>query len=191
MRKIFITIVLCIASSVSFAKDKIIWKDALVTQYEIVDTNFITFLDSCYDIASKESWWNIASDIRITTSQLMYDRSYHKDTLWCFIFPGTISHSTPTKGLQTMLSLQLVEECISLGNPNGGIILYKGKKIYLDENQITMNQIFKPTTESIQIRYYEIIPTQQPSNTIPPPPIIDDSALDYIHEIGSYYFTFQ
>ena len=28
MRKIFITIVLCIASSVSFAKDKIIWKDA-------------------------------------------------------------------------------------------------------------------------------------------------------------------
>ena len=190
MRKIFITIVLCIASSVSFAKDKIIWKDALVTQYEIVDTNFITFLDSCYDIASKESWWNIASDIRITTSQLMYDRSYHKDTLWYFIFPGTISHSTPKKGLQTMLSLQLVEECLSLGKPSG-IILYKGKKIYLDENQVTMNQIFRPTAESVQIKYYVIVPAPQQTKTIPPPPIIDDSALDYIHEIGSYYFTFQ
>lgn len=190
MRKIFITIVLCIASSVSFAKDKIIWKDALVTQYEIVDTNFITFLDSCYDIASKESWWSIASDIQITTSQLMYDSS-HKDSLWYFIIPRTISHSTPTKGLRTRFYLQLVEECISLGNPNGGIILYKGKKIYLDENQITMNQIFKPTTESIQIRYYEIVPTQQPSNTIPPPPAIDDRELYYMHEMGSYYFTFQ
>ena len=113
--------ILCLASSVSFAKDKIIWKDALVTQYEIVDTNFITFLDSCYDIASKESWWNIASDIQITTSQLMYDSS-HKDSLWHFIIPRTISHSTPTKGLRTSFYLQLVEECISLGNPNGGII---------------------------------------------------------------------
>ena len=185
MRKIFITIVLCVVSSVSFAKDEIIWKDALVTQYEIVDTNFITFLDSCYDIASKESWWNIASDIQITTSQLMYDRSYHKDTLWYFI-----SHSTPTKGLQTMLSLQLVEECISLGKPSG-IILYKGKKIYLDENQVTMNQIFRPTAESVQIKYYVIVPAPQQSKTIPPPPIIDDSALDYIHEIGSYYFIYQ
>jgi hypothetical protein len=115
MRKIFITIVLCIASSVSFAKDKIIWKEALVTQYEIVDTNFITFLDSCYDIASKESWWNIASDIEVITSQRMYNSSY-KDSLWYFIFPGTISHSTPKKGLQTMLSLQLVEECLSWVN---------------------------------------------------------------------------
>ena len=190
MRKILIMTILCLASSVSFAKDKIIWKDALVTQYEIVDTNFITFLDSCYDIASKESWWNIASDIRITTSQLMYNSSY-KDSLWYFIFPGTISHSTPTKGLQTMLSLQFVEECISLGNPNGGIILYKGKKIYLDENQITMSQIFKPTAESVQIRYYVIVPAPQKSKTIPPPPPIDDSGLDYIHEMGFYYFIYQ
>ena len=190
MRKIFITIVLCIASSVSFAKDKIIWKDALVTQYEIVDTNFVNFLDSCYDIASKESWWNIASDIDVVTSQRMYDSSYHKDTLWYFIFPGTISHSTPTKGFQTMLSLQLVEECISLGKPSG-IILHKGKKIHLDENQVTMNQIFRPTAESIQVRYYKVVPNQRQSNTIPPPPIIDDSELDYIHEIGSYFFIYQ
>ena len=189
MRKILIMTILCLASSVSFAKDKIIWKDALVTQYEIVDTNFITFLDSCYDIASKESWWNIASDIQITTSQLMYNRSY-KDSLWYFIFPETISHSIPTKGLQTMLSLQLVEECISLGKPSG-IILYKGKKIYLDENQVTMNQIFRPTAESVQIRYYVIVPAPQKSKTIPPPPIIDDSALDYIHEMGSYFFIYQ
>ena len=189
MRKILIMTILCIASSVSFAKDKIIWKDALVTQYEIVDTNFITFLDSCYDIASKESWWNIASDIEVVTSQRMYNSSF-KDSLWYFIYPGTISHSTPKKGLQTMLLLQLVEECISLGKPSG-IILYKGKKIHLDEHQITMNQIFKPTTESIQIRYYEIVPTQQPSNTIPPPPAIDDRELYYMHEMGSYYFTFQ
>ena len=187
MRKIFITIVLCIASSVSFAKDKIIWKDALVTQYEIVDTNFITFLDSCYDIASKKSWWNIASDIQVTTSQRMYNSSYHKDTLWCFIYPGTIS---PKKGLQTMLSIQLVEECLSLGKPSG-IILYKGKKIYLDENQVTMNQIFRPTAESVQIKYYVIVPAPQQSKTIPPPPIIDDSALDYMHEMGSYFFIYQ
>jgi hypothetical protein len=177
--------ILCIASSVSFAKDKIIWKDALVTQYEIVDTNFVNFLDSCYDIASKESWWNIASDIDVVTSQRMYDSSYHKDTLWCFIY-----NSTPKKGLQTMLSLQLVEECLSLGKPSG-IILYKGKKIYLDENQVTMNQIFRPTAESVQIKYYVIVPAPQQTKTIPPPPIIDDSALDYIHEMGSYYFTFQ
>ena len=189
MRKIFITIVLCIASSVSFAKDKIIWKNALVTQYEIVDTNFITFLDSCYDIASKESWWNIASDIEVVTSQRMYNSSF-KDSLWYFIYPGTISHSTPTKGLQTMLLLQLVEECISLGKPSG-IILHKGKKIHLDENQVTMNQIFKATAESIQVRYYKIVPNQRQSNTIPPPPIIDDSELDYIHEIGSYFFIYQ
>ena len=189
MRKIFITIVLCIASSVSFAKDKIIWKDALVTQYEIVDTNFITFLDSCYDIASKESWWNIASNIEVVTCQRMYNSSY-KDSLWYFIFPGTISHSTPTKGFQTMLSLELVEECISLGKPSG-IILYKGKKIYLDENQVTMNQIFRSTAESVQIRYYVIVPAPQKSKTIPPPPIIDDRALDYIHEMGSYSFIYQ
>ena len=189
MRKIFITIVLCIASSVSFAKDKIIWKDALVTQYEIVDTNFITFLDSCYDIASKESWWNIASDIEVITSQRMYNSSY-KDSLWYFIFPGTISHSTPTKGFQTMLSLELVEECISLGKPSG-IILYKGKKIHLDENQVTMNQIFKATAESVQIKYYVIVPAPKKSKTIPPPPIIDDSALDYMHEMGSYFFIYQ
>ena len=180
MRKIFIIIVLCIASSVSFAKDKIIWKDALVTQYEIVDTNFINFLDSCYDIASKESWWNIASDICITTFQLMYESS-----LWHCVFP-----KTPTKGLRTRFYLQLVEECISLGKPSG-IILYKGKKIHLDEHQITMNQIFKPTTESIQIKYYEIVPTPQQSNTVPPPPAIDDRELYYMHEMGSYYFTFQ
>lgn len=190
MRKIFITIVLCIASSVSFAKDKIIWKDALVTQYEIVDTNFINFLDSCYDIASKESWWNIASDIQVITSQRMYESSYYKDSLWYFIFPGTISHSTPTKGFQTMLSLELVEECISLGKPSG-IILYKGKKIYLDENQVTMDQIFRPTAESVQIRYYVIVPAPQQSKTIPPPPAIDDRELYYRHEMGSYYFTFQ
>jgi hypothetical protein len=115
----------------------------------------------------------------------MYDSSYHKDTLWCFIY-----NSTPKKGLQTMLSLQLVEECLSLGKPSG-IILYKGKKIYLDENQVTMNQIFRPTAESVQIKYYVIVPAPQKSKTIPPPPIIDDSELDYMHEMGSYYFTFQ
>ena len=185
MRKIFIIIVLCIASSVSFAKDKIIWKDALVTQYEIVDTNFITFLDSCYDITSKESWWNIASDIRITTFQLMYESS-HKDSLWHCIFP-----KIPTKNLRTQFYLQLVEECISLLGKPSGIILYKGKKIHLDEHQITMNQIFKPTTESIQIKYYEIVPTPQQSNTVPPPPAIDDRELYYMHEIGSYFFIYQ
>lgn len=185
MRKILIMTILCLASSVSFAKDKIIWKDALVTQYEIVDTNFITFLDSCYDIASKESWWNIASDICITTFQLMYHNS-HKDSLWHCIFP-----KTPTKNLRTQFYLQLVEECISsLGKPSG-IILYKGKKIHLDEHQITMNQIFKPTTESIQIKYYEIVPTPQQSKTIPPPPAIDDRELYYMHEMGSYFFIYQ
>ena len=184
MRKILIMTIVCLASSVSFAKDKIIWKDALVTQYEIVDTNFIIFLDSCYDIASKESCWNIASDIRITTFQLMYNRS-HKDSLWHCIFP-----KTPTKNLRTQFYLQLVEECISLGKPSG-IILYKGKKIHLDEHQITMNQIFRPTTESIQIKYYEIVPTPQQSKTIPPPPAIDDRELYYMHEMGSYFFIYQ
>ena len=89
-----------------------------------------------------------------------------------------------------MLSINLVEECLSLGKPSG-IILYKGKKIHLDENQVTMNQIFKATAESVQIKYYVIVPAPKKSKTIPPLPIIDDSELDYIHEIGSYFFIYQ
>jgi hypothetical protein len=54
-----------------------------------------------------------------------------------------------------------------------------------------MNQIFKPTTESVQIRYYVIVPAPQQSKTIPPPPAIDDRELYYMHEIGSYYFIYQ
>ena len=79
----FVLVVCILCTSFLSANDKIIWKEVQVPVYEIVDTNFIAFLDSCYAVASQRTWWDSAQVIDIYVSQLIeYDRMGDVQAIW-------------------------------------------------------------------------------------------------------------
>ena len=185
----FVLVVCILCTSFLSANDKIIWKEVQVPVYEIVDTNFIAFLDSCYAVASQRTWWDSAQVIDIYVSQLIEDDTY--GTVWGHVHPRAIWNNTLIQGNSVQLYLTLLNEDHFLPNAPCGIIPLKNKWLHLDENLVQVKQLFKPTGETITYKDHEYIREKQDPNVIPPIPIIDDTELDYMYEFGTYQFDYQ
>ena len=180
----FVLVVCILCTSFLSANDKIIWKEVQVPVYEIVDTNFIAFLDSCYAVASQRTWWDSAQVIDIYVSQLLEYDTY--GTVWCYI-----GNNTLIQGNSVQLHLTLLNDDYFLPNTPCGIIPLKDKWLHLDANLVQVKQLFKPTGETITYKDHEYIREKQDPNVIPPIPIIDDTELDYMYEFGTYQFDYQ
>ena len=180
----FVLVVCILCTSFLSANDKIIWKEVQVPVYEIVDTNFIAFLDSCYAVASQRTWWDSAQVIDIDVSQLIEDDRW--GTVWCYI-----GNNTLIQGNSVQLHLTLLNDDHFLPNAPCGIIPLKDKWLHLDENLVQAKQLFKPTGETITYKDHEYIIEKQDPNVIPPPPAIDDTELDYMYEFGTYQFDYH
>lgn len=185
----FVLVVCILCTSFLSANDKIIWKEVQVPVYEIVDTNFIAFLDSCYAVASQRTWWDSAQVIDIDVSQLLeYERW---GTVWGHVNPRAIENNTLIQGNSVLLNLTLLNDDYFLPNAPCGIIPLKDKWLHLDANLVQVKQLFKPTGETITHKDHEYIIEKQDPNVIPPIPIIDDTELDYMYEFGTYQFDYQ
>ena len=185
----FVLVVCILCTSFLSANYKIIWKEVQVPVYEIVDTNFIAFLDSCYAVASQRTWWDSAQVIDIDVSQLLeYERW---GTVWCHINPRAIENNTLIQGNSVQLNLTLLNDDYFLPNAPCGIIPLKDKWLHLDANLVQVKQLFKPTGETITYKDHEYIREKQDPNVIPPPPAIDDTEFDYMYEFETYQFDYQ
>ena len=180
----FVLVVCILCTSFLSANYKIIWKEVQVPVYEIVDTNFIAFLDSCYAVASQRTWWDSAQVIDIYVSQLIEYDTY--GTLWCYI-----GNNTLIQGNSVQLNLTLLNDDHFLPNAPCGIIPLKDKWLHLDANLVQVKQLFKPTGKTITYKDHEYIIEKQDPNVIPPPPAIDDTALDFMYDFGTYQFDYQ
>ena len=185
----FVLVVCILCTSFLSANDKIIWKEVQVPVYEIVDTNFIAFLDSCYTVASQRTWWDSAQVIDIDVSQLLEDERW--GTVWGHVNPRAIENNTLIQGNSVLLNLTLLNDDYFLPNAPCGIIPLKDKWLHLDANLVQVKQLFKPTGETITYKDHEYIREKQDPNVIPPVPIIDDTELDYMYEFGTYQFDYQ
>lgn len=185
----FVLVVCILGTSFLSANDKIIWKEVQVPVYEIVDTNFIAFLDSCYAVASQRTWWDSAQVIDIYVSQLIEDDTY--GTLWGYVHPRAIWNNTLIQGNSVQLNLTLLNDDHFLPNAPCGIIPLKDKWLHLDANLVQVKQLFKPTGETITHKDHEYIIEKQDPNVIPPIPAIDDTELNYMYEFGTYQFDYQ
>ena len=185
----FVLVVCILCTSFLSANDKIIWKEVQVPVYEIVDTNFIAFLDSCYAVASQRTWWDSAQVIDIDVSQLLEDERW--GTVWGHVNPRAIENNTLIQGNSVLLNLTLLNDDYFLPNAPCGIIPLKDKWLHLDANLVQVKQLFKPTGETITYKDHEYIREKQDPNVIPPIPIIDDTELDYMYEFGTYQFDYQ
>jgi len=191
----FVLVVCILCTSFLSANDKIIWKEVQVPVYEIVDTNFIALLDSCYAVASQRTWWDSAQVIDINVFQLIEDDTY--GTVWGHVHPRRIWNNTLIQGNSVQLNLTLLNDDHFLPNAPCGIIPLKDKWLHLDENLVQVKQLFKPTGETITYKDHEYIIEKQDPNVIPPIPaieiieIIDDTELYYMYEFGTYQFDYQ
>ena len=185
----FVLVVCILCTSFLSANDKIIWKEVQVPVYEIVDTNFIAFLDSCYAVASQRTWWDSAQVIDINVSQLVEVDTY--GTVWGYVHPRSIWNNTLIQGNSVQLNLTLLNDDYFLPDAPCGIIPLKDKWLHLDENLVQVKQLFKPTGETITYKDHEYIREKQDPNVIPPPPAIDDTELNYMYEFGTYQFDYQ
>ena len=185
----FVLVVCILCTNFLSANYKIIWKEVQVPVYEIVDTNFIAFLDSCYAVASQRTWWDSAQVIDIYVSQLIEDDTY--GTLWGHVHPRGMWNNTLIQGNSVQLHLTLLNDDHFLPNAPCGIIPLKDKWLHLDANLVQVKQLFKPTGETITYKDHEYIREKQDPNVIPPPPAIDDTVFDYMYEFGTYQFDYQ
>ena len=185
----FVLVVCILCTSFLSANDKIIWKEVQVPVYEIVDTNFIAFLDSCYAVASQRIWWDSAQVIDINVSQLVEVDTY--GTVWGYVDPRGMWNNTLIQGNSVRLNLTLLNDNYFLPDAPCGIIPLKDKWLHLDENLVQVKQLFKPTGETITYKDHEYIREKQDPNVIPPIPIIDDTCFDYMYEFGTYQFDYQ
>lgn len=185
----FVLVVCILCTSFLSANYKIIWKEVQVPVYEIVDTNFIAFLDSCYAVASQRTWWDSAQVIDINVFQLLEDDRW--GTVWGHVAPRAIRNNTLIQGNSVQLNLTLLNDDYFLPNAPCGIIPLKDKWLHLDENLVQVKQLFKPTGETITYKDHEYIREKQDPNVIPPPPAIDDTVFDYMYEFGTYQFDYQ
>ena len=194
----FVLVVCILCTSFLSANDKIIWKEVQVPVYEIVDTNFIAFLDSCYAVASQRTWWDSAQVIDINVFQLLEDDRWRWGTLWGHVDPRAIRNNTLIQGNSVQLHLTLLNDDHFLPNAPCGIIPLKDKWLHLDANLVQVKQLFKPTGETITYKDHEYIIEKQDPNVILKEkqdpnviPIIDDSELNYMYEFGTYQFDYQ
>ena len=187
----FVLVVCILCTSFLSANDKIIWKEVQVPVYEIVDTNFIAFLDSCYAVASQRTWWDSAQVIHINVFQLLEDDRWRWGTLWGHVDPRAIRNNTLIQGNSVQLHLTLLNDDYFLPDAPCGIIPLKDKWLHLDENLVQVKQLFKPTGQTITYKDHEYIREKQDPNVIPPPPAIDDTEFDYMYEFGTYQFDYQ
>jgi hypothetical protein len=118
------------------AQEQLRWKNVEVPQYEIVDNNFLHFLDSCYNKYSKMPWW---------------DKVY---SLEGYIYKSTEDGTgcTPVNDDLLYFYIESVEpeEDYADFTPEG-VVLYREKMLFLDEEEINLSCAFRSLDTIISI----------------------------------------
>ena len=165
--KLLIIFSICI--SMLHAQEQLRWKHVEVPQYEIVDNNFLHFLDSGYYKYSKMPWWDKVCSL----GGYIYKTT--EDGTGC----------TPVNDNQLYFYIESVEadENYADFTPDG-VVLYREKMLFLDEEEINLSRAFRSldTIISIPIAWnvdqYDIIT----GNPFP----IEDGGI--IRSFGTYVF---
>ena len=129
-------IIFSICVSMLHAQEQLRWKNVEVPQYEIVDNNFLHFLDSCYNKYSKMPWW---------------DKVY---SLEGYIYKSTEDGTgcTPVNDDLLYFYIESVEpeEDYADFTPEG-VVLYREKMLFLDEEEINLSCAFRSLDTIISI----------------------------------------
>lgn len=118
------------------AQEQLQWKNVDVLLYEIVDDEFMHFIDSCYKQYSKMPWW---------------DKVY---SLGGYIYKSTEDGTgcTPVNDNLLYFYIESVE-------PDGnyadfipdGVVLYREKMLFLDKEEINLSRAFRSLDTIISI----------------------------------------
>lgn len=118
------------------AQEQLRWKNVEVPQYEIVDNNFLHFLDSCYNKYSKMPWWDKVCSL----GGYIYKTT--EDGTGC----------TPVNDALLYFYIESVEpdEDYADFTPDG-VVLYQEKMLFLDEEEINLSCAFRSLDTIISI----------------------------------------
>lgn len=118
------------------AQEQLRWKHVEVPQYEIVDNNFLHFLDSGYYKYSKMAWWDKVCSL----GGYIYKTT--EDGTGC----------TPVNDNQLYFYIESVEadENYADFTPDG-VVLYREKMLFLDEEEINLSRAFRSLDTIISI----------------------------------------
>ena len=118
------------------AQEQLRWKHVEVPQYEIVDNNFLHFLDSCYNKYSKMPWWDKVCSL----GGYIYKTT--EDGTGC----------TPVNDALLYFYIESVEpdEDYADFTPDG-VVLYQEKMLFLDEEEINLSCAFRSLDTIISI----------------------------------------
>lgn len=129
-------IIFSICVSILHAQEQLRWKNVEVPQYEIVDNNFLHFLDSCYNKYSKMPWWDKVCSL----GGYIYKTT--EDGTGC----------TPVNDALLYFYIESVEpeEDYADFTPEG-VVLYREKMLFLDEEEINLSCAFRSLDTIISI----------------------------------------
>ena len=129
-------IIFSICVSMLHAQEQLRWKHVEVPQYEIVDNNFLHFLDSCYNKYSKMPWWDKVCSL----GGYIYKTT--EDGTGC----------TPVNDALLYFYIESVEpdEDYADFTPDG-VVLYREKMLFLDEEEINLSCAFRSLDTIISI----------------------------------------
>ena len=129
-------IIFSICVSILHAQEQLRWKHVEVPQYEIVDNNFLHFLDSGYYKYSKMAWWDKVCSL----GGYIYKTT--EDGTGC----------TPVNDNQLYFYIESVEadENYADFTPDG-VVLYQEKMLFLNEEEINLSRAFRSLDTIISI----------------------------------------
>lgn len=118
------------------AQEQLRWKNVEVPQYEIMDNNFLHFFDSCYNKYSKMPWWDKVCSLE------GYIYKSTEDGTGC----------TPVNDDLLYFYIESVEpeEDYADFTPEG-VVLYREKMLFLDEEEINLSCAFRSLDTIISI----------------------------------------
>ena len=118
------------------AQEQLRWKNVEVPQYEIVDNNFLHFLDSCYNKYSKMPWWDKVCSL----GGYIYKTT--EDGTGC----------TPVNDALLYFYIESVEPDKDYADfTPDGVVLYQEKMLFLDEEEINLSCAFRSLDTIISI----------------------------------------
>ena len=129
-------IIFSICVSMLHAQEQLRWKNVEVPQYEIVDNNFLHFLDSCYNKYSKMPWWDKVCSL----GGYIYKTT--EDGTGC----------TPVNDALLYFYIESVEPDDDYADfTPDGVVLYQEKMLFLDEEEINLSCAFRSLDTIISI----------------------------------------
>lgn len=152
------------------AQEQLRWKDVEVPQYEIVDNNFLHFLDTCYNKYSKMSWWDKVCSL----GGYIYKTT--EDGTGC----------TPVNDNLLYFYIESVEpdENYYDFTPDG-VVLYQEKMLFIDEEEINLSRAFRPIDTIISIPIAWNVDRHDTITGYPFP--IEDGGV--VRSFGTYVFN--